>query len=134
MGIKGAGNYSGFTAMFKALLMIIGLLVMSIVGLGAMGWWKMNQTIDPASESGQAYAANFKAGVAATCARRVARELGIVANGDELADMCECTAEMTYAAYKNESPATLLSLASDPAAQKKVGKIVQECADRAGLQ
>jgi hypothetical protein len=120
--------------MFKALLMIVGLLVLSIVGIASMGWWKMNQTIDPASESGQTYAANFKAGVAATCAGRVARELGIAARGNELADMCECTAEMTYAVYKNESPAKLLSLASDPAAQRKVGEIVQECADRAGLQ
>ena len=120
--------------MFKALLIIIGLLVMSIVGLGAMGWWKINQTIDPGSETGQLYATNFKAGIAATCAGRVAREMGFSVRGDELADMCECTAEMTYQAYKHESPATLLSLANDPAAQKKVGQIVKECADRAGLQ
>lgn len=120
--------------MFKALLMIIGLLVLSIVGLGAMGWWKMNQTIDPTSDSGQTYAVNFKAGIAATCVGQVAREVGITAGGDELADMCDCTAEMTYAAYKNESPAKLLALVDDPAAQKKIGNILQECADRAGIQ
>ena len=120
--------------MFKALLVIIGLLVMSIVGLGAMGWWKMNQTVDPTSDSGQAYAANFKSGVAATCVGHVAGELGILAGGDELADMCDCTAEMTYAAYKHESPAKLLSLIDDPAAQRKIGSILQECADRAGIE
>ena len=120
--------------MFKALLMIIGLLVMVIVGFGAMGWWKMNQTIDPTSDSGQAYAENFKAGIAATCVGHVAMEVGIAAGGDELADMCDCTAEMTYAAYKNEPPATLLALVDDPAAQTKIGNILQECADRAGIQ
>ena len=120
--------------MFKALLMIIGLLVMSVVGLGAMGWWTMNQTIDPTSDSGQTYAVNFKAGIATTCAGGVAREMGIYAGGDELADMCECTAEMTYQAYKNEPPAKLLQIANEPATQTKIGKIVQECADRAGLQ
>ena len=120
--------------MFKALLMIIGLLVLSIVGLGAMGWWTMNQTIDPTSESGQTYAVNFKTGIAATCAGGAAMELGISAGGDELADMCECTAEMTYQAYKNESPAKLIQIANDAATEKKIGSIIQECADRAGLQ
>lgn len=120
--------------MFKAPLMIIGLLVLSIVGLGGMGWWKLNQPIDPASEQGQDYAANFKAGISALCVGRVSRELGIAASGDELADMCDCTADMTYRAYKNEPPARLLQIADDPVTQKKMGGILQECADRAGVQ
>lgn len=132
--MKSAGSNAGDTAMFKALLMIIGLLVLSIVGLGSMGWWKMNQTVDPQSESGQAYAENFKAGIAATCIGQVADELGVTASAEALADMCHCTAEMTYQTYKHESPAKLLSLVSDAGAQRKVTAIMQECADRAGLE
>ena len=120
--------------MFKVLLMIVGLLVLSIVGLGGMGWWKLNQPIDPTSEQGQDYAVNFKAAISALCVGQVANELGVSASGDALADMCDCTADMTYRAYKNEPPAKLLQIADDSATQTKVGNILQECADRAGVQ
>jgi hypothetical protein len=120
--------------MVKWLLIIIGFLVLCIVGLFAVGWTTLNQTIDPKTEKGQVYGQTFKAGFQANCAREIAREVGLAAGGEELQDLCECAAEMTYEAYKDQSPAKLIAIADDPAEQKKIAEILQECADRAGIQ
>jgi hypothetical protein len=93
-----------------------------------------NQTIDPKTETGQAYAQTFKAGIVANCTREIASRAGIAAGSEELQGMCDCAAEMTYEVYKDQPPAKLISIADDPAAQNKIGDILQECADRAGLQ
>ena len=81
--------------MMKVLLMIIGFLVLCIVGIGSMGWYAMNQKIDPNTEKGQVYSQSFKASIEANCTRGVARSVGFAARGEELQDMCACAAEMT---------------------------------------
>jgi hypothetical protein len=118
----------------KWILLIIGFIVLCVVGLFGLGWTALNKTVDPTTEAGQAYAQTFKTGFEANCTREIARSVGIAAGGEELQDMCACAAEMTYQVYKDQPPAKLLEIADDPAAQKKVGDIMQECADRAGIQ
>jgi hypothetical protein len=120
--------------MVKWLLMIIGFLVLCIIGLGGLGWMAANRSIDPKTEAGQTYAQTFKAGFAGNCTREIGRRVVIAAGREELQDMCECAAEMTYEVYKDQPPAKLIAIADDPAAQQKIGSILQECADRASIE
>jgi len=117
--------------MGKAILMIIGLLVLSIVGLGGAGWMVLNKPVDSNSEAGQAYAKTFKKNFKDYC---MAQAASLAADQDQLDDMCSCAAEGIYQKYKDQPPAKLITLSNDPEAQQKVGAIMQECADRAGLQ
>jgi len=117
--------------MFKWILIGVAVLVLIVVGLGGMGWMALNQTVDSNSEAGQAYATNFKQTFKNYC---LAQASSLAADQDQLEDMCKCAAEGIYQKYKDQPPAKLITLSGDPEAQKKIGAIMQECADRAGLQ
>jgi hypothetical protein len=117
--------------MFKWILIGLAAIVLIVVALGGMGWMFLNRPIDANSASGQAYASNFKKTFAASC---LAQAQSIGADQDQLEDMCSCAAEAIYERYKDQPPAKLIALSSDPEAQQKVGAIMQECAERAGLQ
>jgi hypothetical protein len=117
--------------MFKWILMGVAVLVLIVVGLGGAGWMVLNRTVDANSEAGQAYATNFKKTFKDYC---MSQAVSITADQDQLEDMCSCAAEGIYERYKDQPPAKLITLSSDPEAQKKAGAIMQECADRAGLQ
>ena len=123
--------------MMKALLMIIGLLVLSIVGLGGLVWNAGNQSIDPQSEAGKDYAQSFKSTINGNCNRFVGAQLGALAADEEvqdtLRDICKCAADMTYNNFKDEPPLKLVSLAQDPKAHAEIKEIMQECLDRADI-
>lgn len=117
---------------------LIGLLgiVAVVVLVGFLGWNALNKPIDPNSAAGQGYAANFKKQFADSCVQSA--EAASPGMDDttraKLAEMCGCGAEATYEAFKNEPPAKLLSLSSDSEAGQKVGAIMQNCAQQAGIQ
>jgi hypothetical protein len=117
--------------MFKWILIGVALLVLIVVGLGGAGWMVLNRPVDTNSEAGQAYAANFKKTFKDYC---LAQAVSLAADQDQLEDLCSCAADGIYQRYKDQPPAKLITLSSDPEAQKEVGAIMQECADRAGLQ
>lgn len=123
--------------MAKVLLTVIGLLVLSIVGLGGLVWKTGNQSIDPSSETGKNYAQTFKSTIRGNCNRFVDAQLGKLADDSEIQDtvrdICECAADMTYNEFKNEPPLKLVSLATDPKARTKIGELMQECLDRADI-
>lgn len=123
--------------MIKLLSMVIGLLVLGIVGLGAVLWTAGNQTIDPDTDKGKQYAETFKASIKGSCNSFVRMQAGSLAEEadfqDVTLDICECAADLTYDAFKNEPPIKLLSLASDSKTQAKAEEIMQECLDRAGI-
>jgi hypothetical protein len=124
-------------AMAKVLLTVIGLLVLSIVGLGALVWNAGNQSIDPSTETGKNYAQTFKSTIRGNCNGFVGSQLGKLAHDSEVQDtvrdICECAADMTYNEFKNEPPLRLVSLATDPKARTKIGELMQECLDRADI-
>ena len=117
--------------------MVIGLLVLGIVGLGAVLWTAGNQTIDPDTDKGKQYAETFKVSIKGSCNSFVRMQAGSLAEEadfqDVTLDICECAADLTYDAFKNEPPIKLLSLASDSKTQAKAEEIMQECLDRAGI-
>ena len=117
--------------MFKWILIGAAVLVLIVVGLGGMGWMALNRPVDTNSEAGQAYVANIKKTFKDYC---LVQASSLAADQEQLDDMCGCAADGIYQKHKDESPAKLITLFSDPEAQKKVGAIMQECADRAGLQ
>ena len=123
--------------MAKVLLTVIGLLVLSIVGLGVLVWHTGNQSIDPSTETGKNYAQSFKSTIRGSCNRFVDAQLGKLADDSEIQDtvrdICECAADMTYNEFKNEPPIKLVSLATDPKARTKIGELMQECLDRADI-
>ncbi|HKP27041.1 MAG TPA: hypothetical protein VJV39_24435 [Dongiaceae bacterium] len=130
--------------MAKVLLMVIGLLVLSIAGLGGLIWKAGSQPIDPGTESGKDYAQSFKATVTGRCNRFVDSRLatlGDLAEDEDLKDLiketaqdiCECAADLSYKEFKNESPFQLISLTSDPKGQARIKEIMQECLDRADI-
>jgi hypothetical protein len=123
--------------MMKVLLMIIGLLVMSIVGLGGLLWSAGNQSIDPQTETGKNYAQSFKSTINGNCKRFVDSQLGALAEDEEVQDtvrdICECAADMTYNEFKGQPPIKLVSLAQDPKAHAKITELMQECLDRAEI-
>ncbi len=117
---------------------LIGLLgvIAIVVLLGFLGWNALNQTIDPDSAAGQSYAANFKKQFADSCVQSAqAASPGMDdATKAKLTEMCDCGAEATYEAFKNEPPAKLLSLSGDSEDAQKVGDIMKSCAEQAGVQ
>ena len=123
--------------MMKVLLMVIGLLVLSIAGLGGMIWSAGNQSIDPQTEKGKNYAQSFKSNIKGTCNRFVDSQLGALAENEEVQDtvrdICECAADQTYNEFKDEPPLQLISLASDPKAHARIKELMQECLDRADI-
>ena len=123
--------------MMKVLLMIIGLLVLSIAGLGGLIWTAGNQSIDPQSEAGKNYAQSFKSNVTGTCNRFVDARLGALAKDEEVQeivrDICECAADMSYNEFKDQPPIKLVSLAADEKARAKITELMQECLDRADI-
>src|SRR5215216_4468457 len=123
--------------MMKVLLMIIGLLVLSIAGLGGLLWNAGNQSIDPQTEAGKNYAQSFKSTITGNCNRIVDSQLGALAKDEEvqetIRDICKCAADMTYNNFKDRPPIKLVSLAQDPKAHAKIEEIIQECLDRADI-
>ncbi len=123
--------------MVKVLLTVIGLLVLSIAGLGGLVWKAGNQSIDPSSETGKNYAQTFKSTIRGNCNRFVESHVGKLADDEEVQDtvrdICECAADMTYNEFKNEPPLKLVSLATDPKARTKIDELMQECLDRADI-
>ena len=123
--------------MMKVLLMIIGLLVTSIVGLGGLLWSAGNQSIDPQTETGKNYAQSFKSTINGNCKRFIGSRLGALAEDEEVQDtvrdICECAADMTYNEFKDQPPIKLVSLAQDPKAHAKIEELMQECLDRADI-
>lgn len=123
--------------MAKVLLMVIGLLVLSIGGLGGLIWKVGNQSIDPGTETGKNYAQSFKSTITGNCKRFVGSQLGPLAKDEEVQDtvrdICECAADMTYNEFKNQPPLQLVSLATDPKAHAKITELMQECLDRADI-
>lgn len=123
--------------MIKLLSMVIGLLVLCIVGFGAVLWTAGNQTIDPDTGKGKEYAQAFKASIKGSCNSFVRMQAGSLAGEEDFQDVtldiCECAADLTYDAFKNEPPIRLLSLASDSKTQAKAEEIMQECLDRANI-
>jgi hypothetical protein len=123
--------------MMKVLLMIIGLLVLSIAGLGGMIWSAGNQSIDPQTEKGKNYAQSFRSTITGNCNRFVDSRLGSLAEDEEVQEtvrgICECAADMTYNEFKDEPPIKLISLATDPKAHARITELMQECLDRADI-
>lgn len=130
--------------MVKVLLTVIGLLVLSIVGLGGLVWKAGNQSIDPNTETGKNYAQSFKSTVRGNCHRFVdsrLEALGSLAEDEDIKelvqetarDICDCAADLSYNEFKNESPIQLISLAQDPKGQARIKEIMQECLDRADI-
>jgi hypothetical protein len=123
--------------MIKFLSMLIGLLLLAIAGLGVMVWASGNQTIDPHSQEGRNYAQSFKSSIKGTCKSYVRSALGALTRHEEVQevvlDICDCAADMTYDAFKNEPPITLISIVNDSKTQAKAKHIIQECLDRAEI-
>jgi|SRR5687767_2399364 hypothetical protein len=123
--------------MVKVLLMVIGLLVLSIGGLGGLLWNAGSQSIDPQTEAGKNYAQSFKSTITGNCKRFVNSQLGRLAKDEEVQDtvrdICKCAADMTYNNFKDQPPIKLASLVLDPKAHAKMKQITQECLDRADI-
>ena len=123
--------------MVKVLSMIVGLLVLSIGGLGGLLWTAGNQSIDPQTEAGKNYAQSFKSTINGSCKRLVNSQLGPLAKDEEVQDtvrdICKCAADMSYNNFKDQPPIKLASLVLDPKAHAKIKKITQECLDRADI-
>jgi hypothetical protein len=123
--------------MIKVLSMVIGFLVLCIGGLGMLLWTAGSQSIDPHTEKGKDYARTFKASVNGTCRSYVRVRMGPLADYEMVTELtqeiCKCTADMTYDAFKHEPPTRLISLVSDTKFQAKFKKITQECAARSDI-
>jgi len=123
--------------MVKVLLMVIGLLVLSIAGLGGLIWSAGNQSSGPQTEKGQSYAQNLRSTIKGTCNRFVDSQLGRLADDDEIQqtvhDICECAADMTYNEFKDKPPIQLISLATDSKTRGRIKELMQECLDRADI-
>ncbi len=121
--------------MMKWILIGMAVVVLLVVGVVGLGWMAVNKTIDPDTQTGQAYAEGFKKEFAASCTSEAVKAAGADAAMEEkIRELCKCGAEATYEAYKDQPPIKLISISSDPEAQQRIGDIMQECAERVGLQ
>jgi hypothetical protein len=119
----------------KWILIGASVVVLLIVGVVGLGWMAVNKTIDPNTQTGQAYAEGFKKEFVASCTSEAIKAAGgDAAIEEKIRELCKCGAEATYEQYKDQPPIKLIAISDDPEAQQRIGEIMQECAERAGLQ
>jgi hypothetical protein len=121
--------------MMKWILIGAGVLVLLVIGIVGLGWVAVNRSIDPDTQTGQAYAQGFKREFAAGCVMETAAMFGDEEDAEgKVQEMCTCFAEQTYEEYKNQPPIKLATISDDPEAQQRIGQIMQQCIEQAGLQ
>jgi hypothetical protein len=121
--------------MMKWILIGVGVLVLLVIGVAGLGWVAANRSIDPNTQTGQAYAEGFKKEFAESCISEAVKAAGAdAALEQQIRELCECGAEATYDEYKDEPPIKLISIGTDPEAQQRISEIMQDCAEQAGLQ
>ena len=123
--------------MRKGLLIILGVIGVAVVAVLGVSWYALNKPVDLSSTTGQAYAENFKKQFNDSCMTEAEKAAGGTTDEAMKAKFvvaCACSADAVFEEYKDDPPAKMLTLNSDPAERDTMNRIMTTCAQQAGLQ
>jgi|SRR5262245_13297572 len=118
-----------------------GVVIGVVVGVGVialLGWsgWRLaNKPLDPNSETGKAYAENFKKSFIDNCATQIETHgTGDQERHQKVEALCQCGADASYEELKNVSVPEQYAQLQTPEMKQKLGDILKTCAQKVGFQ